>query len=105
LHGPPAGGALVLSEGVLRSMFVTRLKVVAAVLGIAVLAGAAGLNLRRALAAATAQRPKSAADRGGPRAETSAAGADLHGDPLPAGAVARLGMVRFRHGANINAVA
>jgi WD40 repeat protein len=85
-------------------MIMAKLKGVAAcLLVLALLAGGAGLLARQRDEAKpkepppdAPQVPGAAADRGegtpgGP------AKADRHGDPLPAGALARLGTVRFRH--------
>jgi RNA polymerase sigma factor (sigma-70 family) len=87
-----------LAAGVLRSAALTRLRNVAlALLALAVVATAAGVLVGHSSTApeqgekreaAPAPRPK------GPQID----GAD---DPLPAGALARLGTLRFRHGGDI----
>src|SRR5262249_49522025 len=94
--GRPAGGAvplrvLALAEGGLRAMFLSKLPaVVAALVATAILAGAAGLLL---------SGPFPPPRGGAPAPEDKdKAGKDAYGDPLPAGAIARLGTVRFRHG-------
>jgi RNA polymerase sigma factor (sigma-70 family) len=91
--------AATLAEGVLRTMTPGRLRIATAALFLAtVLAtGARVLSSHqpgdapvRVAAAATAERRKTAAD--------------AQGDPLPAGAVARLGTLRWRHGERVSSV-
>ncbi len=98
------GRILALSEGVLRTMFLNQLRVAAAVFLIVCAAGAgAGLVARPGPSAEPAGEARPAAQEkapGPPRA-----GLDRHGDPLPPGAVARLGTVRFRPGRAISALA
>jgi RNA polymerase sigma factor (sigma-70 family) len=91
--------AAVLAQEVLRNMALTKVKIVTLlVLAVCVLAGGAGLLAHRVLAAKHQDEPNLAA--AGPEEAkpepADAALVDAHGDALPAGAVARMGTVRFR---------
>jgi RNA polymerase sigma factor (sigma-70 family) len=105
LHGGIGGTASTLAHGVLQTMFWTKV------------AGAMAVALTLALAASTTVAlfhpwptveepqdkaptvlaPHREAGAGKPKART-----DALGDPLPDGAIARLGTVRFRHGGRID---
>jgi RNA polymerase sigma factor (sigma-70 family) len=91
---PP--GAEALAGEVLREMLLTRFKAAAALAVLLALLGmgAAGLLAPRIPAQAPSDRP---VQQPGPR-DGEAALLDRAGDPLPRGALARLGTVRFRHG-------
>lgn len=87
--------AIRLMDGGLRKMFLVKLSLVTAVfLAVGVLAGGAGLLLSRpaSVEPPPATAPTAAAQKSRPT--------DRHGDARPAGAVARLGTVRFRHAGN-----
>jgi RNA polymerase sigma factor (sigma-70 family) len=99
----PRVAALV--EGATKAMVMTRAKsVVALVVALGLLAAGAGVGVREAVSAkgpeAKGDRgPKSLAqDRVDPKAaEEKRARTDSYGDPLPPGALARLGTIRLRH--------
>src|SRR5438105_2120404 len=105
----PAGAVstqtFMLADGVVKAMSATRWKLGAALLALAALMGGSGLGAYQLLAP---QAPP-AQDAGAPepaqrsRASRTAsaerqARLDRYGDPLPPGALARLGTLRFRHG-------
>jgi RNA polymerase sigma factor (sigma-70 family) len=108
----PAGGvvrakAAALAEGALRTMVRAKIKLAAvAVAGALLLTAGAGLLARSA--AGSSDGPPSAESKAGAKAGEAKVVVtprlDLFGDPLPPGALARLGTVRFRPGGNTVAV-
>jgi WD40 repeat protein len=99
---PISTAATVAAEGVLRSLSLGPWKVVGALL------------LAVGVACAVAGDPEQPPDKEVPQTQPArpaapaaarAAGRDRYGDPLPEGAVARLGSLRLHHGFLVNAVA
>src|SRR5439155_25433169 len=93
-----------LVEGGLKTMFTAKQIATALVLALGMAAGGAGLVLCQSSAATApdenrVQQPEPAAKRAErPKAvEAKASRTDRYGDPLPVGALARVGTIRFRH--------
>jgi len=98
--GTVSAEAVALAEGAFHTMATTKMKIAAAVL----LAGLMTSGARVLIQAEAAQQPvAAAADTKTPAAAD--AKTDVHGDPLPAGAVMRLGTLRWRHGTPVIYVA
>jgi RNA polymerase sigma factor (sigma-70 family) len=101
-----SAGVVALMEGALRGMFLGKVKRTALALLVGLLvAGLGGLALgvmqvNPAPQAESPDRPRQPVAAG-----EDAGRVDRHGDPLPPGAVARLGTVRLRHGGAIGAAA
>jgi RNA polymerase sigma factor (sigma-70 family) len=89
--GPGTTPAVTLAEGVLRAMTASRFRVATAVLVAVLILGTGAAFL---VPAGAAPRPRGG-DGPVPAAKAEPL-TDRNGDPLPAGAVARLGTVRFR---------
>jgi RNA polymerase sigma factor (sigma-70 family) len=125
--GALSGPVAALADGTARALAPARLKLVAALLALGLLAAGAGVATHRAL---TAPRPapappeeqanndepapppgpppKDAGDKpdaAAPPVEKPAPRADAQGDPLPPGAVARLGTQRLRQADGVTAFA
>jgi RNA polymerase sigma factor (sigma-70 family) len=104
-QAPAQAPVLALAKELLRAMAVARARTMAAaVLAVSLLVGGAGWLGHHVLAG----RPAEAAAPGAidsPPAEEKKPQSDAAGDPLPAGAVARLGSARLRHGGGVGKVA
>ncbi len=90
--GTASAWAIALAEGGLNTVGIIKVVIAAAVLVTAVLAGTAGLLLNRA-------GDDAAAGPAPPGLAGNPVAVDQYGDPLPPGAVTRLGTVRFRFAA------
>jgi RNA polymerase sigma factor (sigma-70 family) len=90
-----------LANGVLRAMMLTKLTMAAALLlTVCVSFGTAGLVLYERLAASPPERqaPAQGPDQSKPAAALAdLAHTDLYGDPLPPGAICRMGSLQWRH--------
>jgi RNA polymerase sigma factor (sigma-70 family) len=106
-----SGPAVEMAQEGLRIMMCSKLKLAAAaVLTMTVLVAGAGLLGRQAWQAKPAEERREdqtppVANAAPKPAKKPQARLDRFGDPLPEGAVARLGTVRFRHGAEVRSVA
>lgn len=105
--GMVSSSAAALAEAVMKSMMVTKLKVSLTLALLATfLAGGIGLAAYQVFPAtplksvAQDQTPveKARASKTGTEDEANQVRSDFYGDPLPEGAIARLGTTRLRHG-------
>jgi RNA polymerase sigma factor (sigma-70 family) len=111
----PACGALsvnasALADGTCRVLSLTKAKVFAALLGLALVAGLGAWASFAPEGRSPAQKKTPDADRHGrTQAQTNherdSPRRDSYGDPLPPGAVARMGTIRFRHGGPVVSLA
>jgi RNA polymerase sigma factor (sigma-70 family) len=98
-----SAAAARLAEATLRGTLIRRLVVTAAVV-IAALAVAGGVTFAFRAPPAPPSEPERPAQPTAKPADAKEAPRDAQGDPLPAGALARLGTVRFRHGGPVEAL-
>lgn len=103
LAGECSARAVVLAEGVLRTMVTGKWKLAAALLLAGMALGGGGVLLRSAAVA----DPRATNGAAQPEDRSPGAGkaVDRYGDPLPPGAVARLGTIRFRPGGDTTVLA
>jgi RNA polymerase sigma factor (sigma-70 family) len=100
LPGALSAQTSVLVRAMLQSMLLGKVKV--ALGAVAIVAVAAGLGAALLLPAPSAE--KQAKETARPAKEQEAARTDRYGDPLPSGALRRLGSVRLRHKTGIESI-
>jgi RNA polymerase sigma factor (sigma-70 family) len=99
-----AAPAIALMQGVLHARSATRLTAVAWLLMLAVLAGGVSLAAQHVFTDQSPQtKVEGLAQPAARRLDVPAS--DLYGDPLPPGALARLGSIRLRPGTEVTALA
>jgi RNA polymerase sigma factor (sigma-70 family) len=105
--GTPSSRAAVLAEGALWALDADRLKTAALVLAAGILVAGIGLATLRTPAASSPEvaEPAAGQDARPSPPEGKPERQDADGDPLPPGALARLGTLRFRHGQNVADIA
>jgi RNA polymerase sigma factor (sigma-70 family) len=104
--GSASPTAAALANGLLRALSVNRLRTVLGVVVALGLAVGAGTLAQRFAPARDQEQPRSTAPPGAAQPEAAPrVRTDRYGDPLPPGAVARLGTVRFRHDGEAGALA
>jgi RNA polymerase sigma factor (sigma-70 family) len=101
--GAASAQAVALANSALKALFLTKVLIVTAaamaVLGIGGAGLVKGLHITKVTSDASAVQAEAPAEPlQQPRLRLEKARVDLHGDPLPPGAIARLGTVRFRPG-------
>ncbi|HEV3262566.1 MAG TPA: sigma-70 family RNA polymerase sigma factor [Gemmataceae bacterium] len=95
-----------LTEGVVRAMFLTRVKIfVAMLLTLGALSAGAGVLAYQALATKAPDTRREVGGRVKPAPGETPARVDRYGDPLPAGALMRLGTIHLRHEGEISGLA
>jgi RNA polymerase sigma factor (sigma-70 family) len=107
LAGGASAQAAALAEGLLNALFVTKLKLAAALVLVVSGLAAAGYGIST-ISLPAPERPTPLAETRAPAEEAQPAPVgrtDPYGDPLPPGALARLGTVRFRHRGGVLSIA
>jgi RNA polymerase sigma factor (sigma-70 family) len=100
--GMVSANAVALAEGALTTMLTTKMKLAAALL---LTVGLLGSGVRMFVQADDAAPPAPAAKPAEAKAEEKPAATDTVGDPLPPGAVSRLGNLRWQHGTAVRFLA
>lgn len=105
---PAAASVAVLAGATLRGILAARVRRSTILLILALTTGGAGAIAARGLAKSAVGSPPGLSSRpaGQPMpSKHGASRADIHGDPLPSGAAARMGSLRFNHGSLVSSVA
>jgi WD40 repeat protein len=107
-----SAGAVALAEETLGAMLAVKMKLVVVVVALGLAFGGAGLagyggfgEKEQPAKAEPPQTPLAKVEKRDLQNKNAPVATDLYGDPLPKGALARLGTVRFRHGEGSHTVA